>query len=53
MLVTNNLRDQVTEPSAAGGGKSEAKEEKNKENCEALQASKATVFFLVAVGSSL
>ena len=40
----------MTEPSAACGGKSEAEEEKNKENCEALQASKATIFFSVAVG---
>ena len=30
-----NVRDQVTEPSAAGGGWSEAKEEKNKEQHEA------------------
>ena len=50
--LRNNVRDQVTEPSAAGGGRSEAEEEKNKENCEALQASKATVFFSVAVGLS-
>ena len=41
------LWEQVTEPSAAGGGYSEAKEKKNKENCDALQASKATIFFLV------
>ena len=44
------VRDQVTEPSAAGGRYSEAQEEKNKENREALQASEATIFFLVAVG---
>ena len=48
----SKVRDQVTEPSAAGGGRSEAEEEKNKENCEAT-ASKATIFFLVAMGSSL
>ena len=41
------LWEQVTEPSAAGGGFSEAEEKKNKENCDALQASKATIFFLV------
>ena len=40
----------MTEPSAAGGRYSEAEEEKNKENREALQASGATMFFLVAVG---
>ncbi len=51
-LSRSNVRDQVTEPSTAGGGRSEAEEEKNKENCEAPQASKATIFFLVAVGSS-
>ena len=48
----SNVRDQVTKPSAACGGRNEAEEEKNKENREALQASKATIFFLVAVGSS-
>ena len=40
----------MTEPSAAGGRYSEAEEEKNKENHEALQASEATMFFSVAVG---
>ena len=36
------VRDQVTEPSAAGGRYSEAEEEKNKENHEA-GASEATM----------
>ena len=45
--LTKQLWEQVTEPSAAGGGFSEAEEEKNKENREALQASEATMFFLV------
>ena len=40
----------MTELSAAGGRYSEAEEEKNKENHEALQASEATIFFSVAVG---
>ena len=40
----------MTEPSAAGGRYSEAEEEKNKENHEALQASEATMFFSVDVG---
>ena len=40
----------MTEPSAASGRYSEAEEEKNKENHEALQASEATMFFSVAVG---
>ena len=44
------VRDQVTEPSAAGGRYSEAEEEKNKENREALQASGATMFFLGSRG---
>ena len=45
--LPKQLWEQVTEPSAAGGGYSEAEEEKNKENCDALQASKTTIFFLV------
>ena len=40
----------MTELSAAGGRYSEAEEEKNKENHEALQASEVTIFFSVAVG---
>ena len=44
--LSKQLWEQATEPSAAGGGFSEAEEEKNKENREALQASEATMAFL-------
>ena len=47
-----NVRDQVSEPTAAGGGIREAEKKKNKEYHEALQASETTIFFLVAMGSS-
>ena len=40
----------MTELSAAGVRYSEAEEEKNKENHEALQASESTIFFSVVVG---
>ena len=45
-----DVRDQATEPSAACGRWSEAEEEKNKEQCEALPASRATMFFSVSRG---
>ena len=45
--VRTNVRDQVTEPTAAGGGGRKAEEKKNKEQYEAHQASNATIFFLV------
>ena len=51
-LSRTDVRDQVTEPSAACGGRSEAEEGKNKELGEALQASIMTMFFQVAVGSN-
>ena len=46
-----DVRDQVLEPTAAGGGWRKAEKKKNKEYHEAPQASETTIFFLVAMGS--